>query len=504
MEKLELIDGPLTEPRRRYNRTGIFTVPVNFERDFEELKSPPVLVSSFGGDNDLLNKMVFTKYDDDMFDNVPVCACGYTRGGHMKGEYCHVCGHECMSPTEREVKPTIWLSGLDPVEYFMNPQIYSQLTNQFKVSGSQFKILDYLMDPKYKSPIVGDLYEQAAKLLDLPRGMISFHNQFDKIMDTLINGRVSINVDGVVRTVRFLRLKSRDVVTAYLDTYRDRVFTRFLPFPSKINFILEEFNDTVRGDHEAAPLLNALYGISNAVAKLGTLTLKEKESIVARTTFRIAMYYKAYDKDNLFEKKGIYRKLVYGFRTHWTFRTVITSNHGVNRRNELHLPWGAAMMTYKLHIANLLLKRGRTPNQIFSLIYDNTHRYHRTIDEIFCQLISESPEGKGLPVLHTRYPSLTHGSTQLFRVTRIKTDINDVSTSNSPINLVASNADYDGDYMTGMAIIDNHFLGHMERMEPHTGLMDLSKPFRVSNHGRMPEPILSTINQRLLWCEDNV
>ena len=62
---------------------------------------------------------------------------------------------------------------------------------------------------------------------------------------------------------------------------------------------------------------------------------------------------------------------------------------------------------------------------------------------------------------------------------------------------------FDGDYMSGWAILDNHFSKHFERMAPHTGIMDLTKPFTVGNHARQPEPILHTINHRLLWCKDN-
>lgn len=503
IEGLELIDHHLEEPRFRYKgRKGIFVEPTDYEYEFASMSRRALMASEFAGNKKLLDEMVFTKSDDDFFDNIPACLCGYLKTGQVLNEICPICQHECLPQTERELKSTIWIDALSPVDWFFNPMCYSQIDSVLE-SHKGFKILNYLMDPRYKAADLDNPIQKALEVLKLPRGMIAFYEKFDEIMETLMTSRVEIMLNGRMQRKRLVKATNVRVLREFLSLYRDRMFTRQLPFPSSVAFILEEYNGTIKGDHRQAKVLNALYSIVNANEKLDVLNVRDKESTIARVTIAISEHALEYEAKEMFDKPGIFRKLVYGFRSHWTFRTVITSNHGVNKRDELHLPWGVSVMTYKLHIANKLLKRGRNPNQIFNMVYNNTHSYHHVIDNIFKELIRESPGGRGLPVLHTRYPSLTHGSTQRFFVPHIKTDPNDVSTSNSPINLVAFNADYDGDYMTGMCILDNHLLEHFNRMAPHTGLMDLSRPFTVSNHARQPEPILHTINQRLLWCEDH-
>lgn len=502
-DKLELLNDHVEQPRYRYiGRKGIYLEPSDFEYEFASMERRALMASEFAGNKKLLDATIFTKYDDDFFTNVPSCPCGWLKTGKVKGEICPICHQECLPQTERELKSTIWIDALPGVDWFFNPMVYKQIDSVLKVY-KEFHILNWLMDPRYKSQELNNPYELAMEQLGLPRGMIAFRENFEDIMETLIAARPEITINGVTSRQRLMNVSAAGNLKRFISKYKDRFFTRQLPFPSSVAFILEEHNGRTRGDHRHAKLLNSLYSIVNANERLGTMHIREKESIMARVSISIADHAQAYEHKEFFEKTGVFRKLVYGFRSHWTFRTVITSNHGVNRRNELHVPWGVAVMTYKLHIANKLLRRGRSPNQIFDMIYNNTHRYHRTLDEIFKELIAESPEGKGLPTLFTRYPSLKHGSTQLYRISKIKTDPNDVSVSNSPLNLVSLNGDYDGDYMTGMCILDNHLLEHFKRMEPHTGLMDLSKPFTVSNHARQPEPILHTLNQRLLWCEDH-
>lgn len=504
IERLELIDGHVTKPRLRYeNRKGIFVEPTDFEYEFASMSTRANMASEFAGNKKLLDDIIFTRTDDDFFDNIPSCPCGHLRTGQSRGEICPICHGECLPQTERELKSTLWIDSLKPVDWFFNPMVYSQLSAIF-LSYKEFRVLDYLMDPRYKAVDLDNPLQAALEVLKLPRGMIAFYERFDEIMDTLINSRVDVMTsNNRTMRIRFVKTHHVRLVKKFLELYRDRVFTRQLPFPSSVAFILEEHNGRVRGDNKNAKLLSALYSIVNANERLDVMNLREKESVMARVTISIADHAAFYEYKEMFEKPGIFRKLVYGFRSHWTFRTVITSNHGVNKRSEIHLPWGVAVMTYKLHIANKLLKMGRSPNQIFTLIYNNTHSYHHVIDRIFKELIEESPEGKGLPVLFTRYPSLKHGSTQQYYVPKVKTNPNDVSTSVSPINLRAANADFDGDYQTGMCILDNHLLEHFKRMAPHTGMMDLTKPFTVSDHGQQPEPILHTINQRLLWCEDH-
>lgn len=51
--------------------------------------------------------------------------------------------------------------------------------------------------------------------------------------------------------------------------------------------------------------------------------------------------------------------------------------------------------------------------------------------------------------------------------------------------------------MSGMLAIENRIAAMFERHAPYTGVMDLKKPYQVSNHCMIPHPVISTINHML-------
>jgi len=48
--------------------------------------------------------------------------------------------------------------------------------------------------------------------------------------------------------------------------------------------------------------------------------------------------------------------------------------------------------------------------------------------------------------------------------------------------------------LNGQLLLDNKTTDAMERLAPHTGVMDLNRPFRVSRNIAHPTPTLSTTN----------
>lgn len=153
-------------------------------------------------------------------------------------------------------------------------------------------------------------------------------------------------------------------------------------------------------------------------------------------------------------------------------------------------------MVFKLHLTNKLLRRGMTPNEAMSFLYEHTLKYHPLLDELFKELLSESPYG-GFPVLLNRNPSLKRGSIQMMRVTKIKTDPQINTISMSVLALKAPNADFDGDQLNGMLILDLETAKRLERLQPHHNVLDLQKPRALSRDIALPAPVLATISNWL-------
>lgn len=49
------------------------------------------------------------------------------------------------------------------------------------------------------------------------------------------------------------------------------------------------------------------------------------------------------------------------------------------------------------------------------------------------------------------------------------------------------------DALNGQLLIDHKTSEQFSRMDPHLGVMDLNRPFRVSRNVKLPTPVLSTI-----------
>lgn len=472
-------------PRQRYpGRKGIYPTVVDFDDVFRRLEIRPILANeldlSTEPGREKFNRLVYSRYDGDVFSNIPACPCRHTKGTPFIGENCEECGYPVVPLTEQTIEPIIWVSAPDQIPGFMNLQIYRLLKARFTKSG--FSVIDYLLDPKYTPPKSDSQEELIVNRLIERRGLTYFHDNFDDIMEGLCKSRHFLKAAKATTTLRFLKI------------HRDIVWCKHLPFPSKIGFIVENVNEQTFVDPKMAPALSALISIANA----GNTTSGAKvvESRIARSMMKLIEYYSGYEGSKIFDKKGVYRKLVFGTSPHWVWRTVITPQFKPHKYNSLSWPWGTAVLTMKTHLSSYLLAEDYTPNEIASLIYDNVLRTHYKLEELFDRMIAESPGGRGIPTKFTRFPSLMHGSTQLYWIDEIKRDPTQLSTSLPLLTTVAFNADFDGDYMTGQLTLDNWTTQKYLRMESHTGLMDLKHPFRVSNHAAIPATVLSTVNAR--------
>lgn len=496
---MELITHDLKEPRLRYpGRKGIYPFITDFDDMYRRLDVPPVLANEMDLSTEegqaRFNALVYTRHNGDVFSNVPSCPCHATSGGDRIGDLCPVCNHICLPVTEQAIQPIVWVKCPDKVPKFINLNIYRLLKLRFIKSG--FSAIDWLLDPKYCPPKLDCMEELMLRELGFARGLKSFYENFDDIIEAIcLNQRQIQGPKGKV-TVNLIPAGKGKQTLNFIRKVRHLVFCDYLPFPSKIGFIVEDLGDRTFVDPKMGPALDALISIANA-GKVGRSGQSDIESRVARAINRLVVFYSDNERQKIFDKKGIFRKLTYGVSPHWTFRTVITSLHKPHDHESLEMPWGAAVLTFKLHITNKLLKENYTPNEINTLIYDNTLRTHHKLEKIFDQLIAESPRGRGIPCAFTRFPSLKRGSTQRFYIDHIKRDPTSLSTSISPICLKAPNADFDGDYMTGQLALDNEIAAAFDRLAPYTGIMDLRRPFRVSDHAQIPAPVMSTINHRI-------
>jgi hypothetical protein len=387
---------------------ALYAEIVNYDEMFhrESASERPVLITEFdvtlSEDKERLNRVLMTKYEGDTLDVTPQCDCGALKGEYRIGIRCFACKTTVDHVTERALKPSLWLEVPAGVRAFINPHMWTIL-HQALGSGNS-NVLDYLTNPYYKPANITPVLRKVMDL-GIDRGLNNFVDKFDDIIRMLFEKR------GIITA------KNKFALWTFVQKHRQHMFCRYLPVPSKLTFITEMNAGVTYTDKTMTMALDAIRTINSIVTAVMPLSDRQKESRVVGAISLLASYYWTFAGDPTGNKYAIIRQHIVGGRPHFTARAVISSISEPHQHDELVIPWGVAVLLLKLHLTNLLLKRGMSPNEIHRLLHENVNKYHPLLDELFNELINE---GDGLWATLGRNPSLARLSIQYFRIGRIR------------------------------------------------------------------------------------
>lgn len=399
-----------------------------------QLQHPPIIVNDLVNATDeeksKIREMITTRYQSDMLSILPSCQCGKTKGEFAIGTTCGHCHTVVKSVVDEDIEPIVWFRTPEGVSKLMSPIIWTLLKNRFRRSG--FSILQWICDTTYrptvKQPkVINDLID-----LGIQRGYNYFVENFDMLMETLFS-------------MKDFRLKrgQHDYLYQLIRDYRHCVFSQYLPLPNKSLLVIEKTNVGIYIDPTIIGAIDAIEMIVNIDSPLSEHSVRVKENRTVKALVKLSEFYESFFKTNLSGKGGIFRKHVFGSRTHFAFRAVITSLTDAHVYDEIHVPWGIAITSLRPMIMNRLLKMGISHNNAIGLLYGHVEKYDPMLDQIMSDLINESPNN-GIACVLQRNPSLLQGSAQLVRITKVKKDPADHTVAMSILICVAFNADFDG------------------------------------------------------------
>lgn len=470
---------------------GIHLEVVDLNDLFENLGEVPVIINNWDvnslEEKEKLNDLLYTRYEGDTLDVIPSCD-----GGHIKGEFnvgvrCPECNTLVMPVTERPLESIIWMTAPEGVSTLINPQVWSLLSR--KLTYGSTNLLHWLCDNTYKvnnqTPVLDRLQRFGFK-----RGLNNFFANFDRIIEVLFK-------------INAFKGKARDRqdLEQFINENRDKVFCDYIPFPSRLAFITESTVTGLYADTTMKDAVEAIRTICAIESSLMPLSQQVRENRTVKAISQLAEYYhgkEGFYIKSLGSKHGWLRKHVFGSRLHFSFRAVISSLSNNHSYDEIHLPWSLSVQVFRTHLTNKLLKMGYTPNSISKFLAEHTLKYNEVLDMLFKELIEESPYG-GIPIILQRNPTLVRGSAQALRVTRVKTEVEINTISMSVLVLKAPNADFDGDALNGLIILDEVMYQNLQRLAPHLGVLDLQRPRTLSKNIALPAPVLSTISN---WMYD--
>ena len=465
---------------------GVAVRLVNFNEQFNTTTVEPVIVNNFDLSSqeqiDYLSSLIYTHYEGDSLQILPSCQSGCTVGEHNVGIRCERCGTIVMSVTERPLESILWIKPPKGVDTLINPQAWYMLNKQTTHNG--VRLLEWLCNPTMQMPPNPPKAARKLQSLAIERGLNFFFHNFDEIMAVMFE-------HGLVTGTR----EQKDDLMVFIRDNREAIFAEALPIPSKMGFITEKTVNRTYADPTMMPAIDAVHTISGTENSPTPLSPKQVQARAVKAIDLLSTFHQNFIGESLGKKHGWFRKHVYGSRLHFTFRAVISSLSDNHHYDEIHLPWSVAVMVYQVHLTSLLMKMGGqwNPRTIMAFLREHTLQYHPLLDELFKQMINDSPYG-GLPILLNRNPTLMRGSIQALRVTQVKTDPNINSISMSVLCLVAPNADFDGDALNGMLILDQKQFEHMQRLAPHHGVLDLTRPNKISRNIKLPPPVVSTMS----------
>lgn len=463
---------------------------INYDDIFKRVQSDKILLNHqdvFSTESkQLLDQFILKNYSEDNLSIIPSCQCGELKGTYYVGDTCHRCNTTVVSTIDDNISFLLWLEQPQDVELFISPITLSILLYRYKITKPNVPLIKYIMLPNY----VIDKKQQKKNLhllekLDfllaangIKRGYNSFVQNFFKIIEILEAEFV------------YTRVAEKRAFMDFLYANKDCIFSRYLPFPNKIMFVID---NNELGSFIDKNIMNPINVIRRVTGiDIITRPTMEKQKRVAKSLLDLAEFYINYMKSAFFSKPGLIRQQVSSARCHFTGRAVVTSIPGPHTFDELHLPWSLSCSLLREHILNRLYVRGYSYKQAINYLLYHNRIYSPVIDEIFREIIADA--GGSIKTFFNRNPSLHRGSIQTVRITRVKTDVGDNTISVSYLIAPSFNMDFDGDSLNLSLALTKKVHDNMDNFEPHHNVLSINGVNEFSNAIKFPKTVISTMN----------
>lgn len=459
---------------------------IDFNESFRYLTKTPIIINDLENDTKqakaYINSIITSEFTQDMVSLLPSCNCGETKGEFNLGVVCDICGTNVVSSIENDIEPIIWFRKPEGVISLINPMILLLLSKKFR--KNKYNIIHWICDTTYRSkikqpPVLHKLLE-----LGIPRGYNNFIIHFDKIISILF----SLPEFG-------FRKNTPKPLEDFIMANKHKIFSDYLPLLNKSLLVIEKNNTGIYVDDTTIKAIDSIKSLISIDKDFYDQSLKVKENRTAKALFKLIDFYDTYIKD-VGIKEGHLRRHIFGTRTNFSFRCVVSSITGKHKYDEVEVPWGVALTVFRPHIVNKLLRYGMDLNSIIGLIYGHISKYNPLLDRVINELIQESPD-KGIYVLLNRNPTLLSGSILRVKITRFKTDVNDNTIGFSILAVKSLNMDFDGDCVNVSLALDNTTANQWYPLHPMFNIYEATDPYKISGNISIPKPVILTTSSWL-------
>jgi hypothetical protein len=466
----------------------VFQRLVDHDKIFNSLQDEPIIINDLSNttveDRELIDHLVLTRYSSDTISVLPRCQCGKLKNEFLIGVVCDHC-HTEVQPVNNDLSSLVWLRKIAGTPGLFNPHFWIMLERfLFK---SNFNVLRWLTDTTYNPPIKEPrVITQIKEMGTIKRGYNNFFDNFDYIFNKI----AWLKDYGTTAVAKEKRLDMIDLI----EKNRHFITSNHVSLPNKILLVLENTNKGIYVDFNITELLDAIAMASDSEKTLG-VTSRTIENRAAKIMFKLSKFYESYYHKFWNKKTGLFRKHVFGSRTHFSFRSVITSITEPHKYDEIKCPWGIGLTAFRPHVVNKLLKHGYTLSNAIELIYTHVYKYHPLLDQILQELLAEA-NGR-ICVLLQRNPSLLQGSAQRVYISEFKTDPRDTTIGMSILIVPAPNADFDGDELNVSIALDKKMEDMWYPLAPHFNVLGVTEVGDITGNVWIPKPVVGTMSNWL-------
>ncbi len=368
------------------------------------------------------------------------CQCGDLSGKFREGIICP----RCKTPVQfrdDDLEKTGWMTLKDPY-VLIPPRMYKFLEKVFKP-----KVLEEIIGYTHQLDANGNIvYEEVieAKHPYMNIGIVMFAQKFDEILETLGDKRCITEIQFIKknrnnifsRRIPVLNLMLRPVVLINGTTFNyDPINSYYSEMMAHVSFINRNENNDQTNNN-----LQILFDLQKKWIALDTEIVREKIN----------------------GKKHTIRQFVLGSRVNFSARHVIIANDSTVKIDAIKIPYTTFCEFYKFHMMNIYRKIYRvTVNELNDRWYTLVMMHDPSIMHIINLLITRTRGGLRMYV--NRNPTIALGSIQCFKIMGINEDPKDLTASLPLCILSLMNADFDGDVINFIPLIDGTFADKIEK-----------------------------------------
>lgn len=167
-------------------------------------------------------------------------------------------------------------------------------------------------------------------------------------------------------------------------------------------------------------------------------------------------------------KGGYLRGSMLGVRINFSARCVITPLPPGHEPDEIIVPYLTFLELYRFQLTNLLARmNGVTIAKANDIWHESQTRFDRSTYAAMRELIKRaSPDGRGLPALINRNPTISFGSILQARIVGVKKDPKDYTMSVHNCVLKLMGGDFDGDVIAVIPLLDRDLASALSVYDP--------------------------------------